>query len=492
MRRIGLALLLLFPLFLFAVYVQSTKTETFGCSNGTTPSGWTNVKNTVVCQSGKGAGGTAFDFNVADYTGLTFNYDQDVKMTLSTFDGSNEFCVFARNQNSVTNPFDGYSFCTNGSSGAGNTYIQLYNGGAQTVLENIATTFTANDVLEIKIVGTTISAYKNGAQVGTSTTDGTWQTGNPAVQFYSTTMRGSNWIATDLSTGSGNTADMQTDWENSADGTAITATIASNASHPTPPWGAVSQSANPLVGSTISISGQHIIGGSFVVDGTTYKDAAGTRGYRYDLGTNSESVRWTFPVSQAQVSVGYWFNTGLLASGFTGHSINILGTVSGTEFCVAPYVYRNNDGNDHFTVETINNLPAGGAGGDGNYVATSSGTWYWITSFYDTVGGNCKMNVYDVNLVQVGTTQTKALIASPPNTTYFEMGQNTGHAEGGLGGTYNYFDNLSIDWTLHVFPLLPAVNSNNGAMLCLGAGWKSFEGLKPPSGIVQKCKEGRY
>jgi hypothetical protein len=65
--------------------------------------------------------------------------------------------------------FQGYSFNTDGGSGALHTVITKWSAGAGADITNFATTFTTGDKLRVEIVGNTLTCYKNGVNLGSFT-----------------------------------------------------------------------------------------------------------------------------------------------------------------------------------------------------------------------------------------------------------------------------------------------------------------------------------
>lgn len=72
--------------------------------------------------------------------------------------------------------FQGYSFNTDGTTGALHTVISKWSAGSPTDIANFATTFAAGDVMRLERRGNVLTAYKNGVRLG-SVTDGTPLTG---------------------------------------------------------------------------------------------------------------------------------------------------------------------------------------------------------------------------------------------------------------------------------------------------------------------------
>lgn len=90
----------------------------------------------------------------------------------------------------------GYTFYTDGSSGAGHTEIARIDAGAPVVLLSISQTFANGDALKLGIVGTTLTAYKNGTSIGTIG-DATYSSGgNPGIECFGTATV-DNWTGSD-------------------------------------------------------------------------------------------------------------------------------------------------------------------------------------------------------------------------------------------------------------------------------------------------------
>ena len=67
--------------------------------------------------------------------------------------------------------------------GVSDTEIDYYSGGSSTVIAGpVSVTYTPGDVFKFEVVGTTLTAYKNGSSI-LSTTDSTYSTAILALTF---------------------------------------------------------------------------------------------------------------------------------------------------------------------------------------------------------------------------------------------------------------------------------------------------------------------
>lgn len=144
-----------------------------------------------------GAGSNDYSF----YNAISPGADQYSKIVLSSgFGGGIYGAVTVRASGTAEATMNSYVFITNGASGSGNSEIQKFVSGANTKLANVAATFTGGDVIEIRASGTTISVYKNGSLL-TSTTDSSLSSGKPGFGGYGAGTVFDNWEGGDYSAG---------------------------------------------------------------------------------------------------------------------------------------------------------------------------------------------------------------------------------------------------------------------------------------------------
>ena len=171
--------------------------EPFTGTNGTTPSGWTNLSNAITISSNQ-ARGSVSDICAASYTGVQFGMNQYAKAVVKAF-GGGLVGVGVRARASGTS---GYWVYADGSS-----VVVHADAGDYTPLATITQSVVANDVIELRVVGTTLRVYLNGTQIGTDLDADAIQTGYGAIQIsYSTTAR-----MDDFETG-----DLNADWSYNA------------------------------------------------------------------------------------------------------------------------------------------------------------------------------------------------------------------------------------------------------------------------------------
>ena len=136
------------------------------------------------------ATGTVSTDCAAYYSGATWGNDQSAQATLAALNGSTEYAgVTVRMSGS-----GGYGLITDGSGA--NTIFTIWTGSSVAQLgSSLGVTWVVGDVIKLGIVGTTLTAYKNGTSIGTIT-DSTFASGAPGVETYGVGAV-DDWSATD-------------------------------------------------------------------------------------------------------------------------------------------------------------------------------------------------------------------------------------------------------------------------------------------------------
>lgn len=145
--------------------------DTFA-GTGALSASWTNAVNSLTRVGGIAEVGTDGVDCYAFWNADTFNADQKSSVVLGGTEtaGSNWFGATVRASGTGAS-HQCYVVYTDGSTGAGHFELAKYVGGVYTVLANYGTTLAIGDTLELRVAGTSLSVWKNGVQVGTSSTD---------------------------------------------------------------------------------------------------------------------------------------------------------------------------------------------------------------------------------------------------------------------------------------------------------------------------------
>jgi hypothetical protein len=170
-------------------------TEAF-TGTGALSGSWTLQKNSVTCATNEGKGGTAGDDNFALWTADTFNNDQYSQVAVGSTYGTDYIELPVRG--SGTN--NDYLLYWNST---GHITISKYVSGTQTDLQDTLGSGATGDVIKIECTGTSIKAYKNGTQIGTTVTDSSLTSGSAGCGAYGTGSRFDNWEGGNVGGGGG-------------------------------------------------------------------------------------------------------------------------------------------------------------------------------------------------------------------------------------------------------------------------------------------------
>lgn len=165
--------------------------------NFTTFSNWTNEVGTFTVAGNKVSPSTfSASHAMALYTNsILLPVDQSCQMTIAANAAGAPICVVVRGQqqaNPSVNTY--YAFGVDGTSNTWSIFKVI--SGTVTTLISGSRTPALNDVIKLTVVGSVLTAFVNGVQIGT-TTDSSIATGIPGIAavFGSSQQSGSNWSA---------------------------------------------------------------------------------------------------------------------------------------------------------------------------------------------------------------------------------------------------------------------------------------------------------
>ncbi len=171
-------------------------TDDFNRADGGLGANWTSskfVSNPPQIASNKAVGGfVAGGISSAIYTGSSFTNDQYSKAVVATI-GAGDISVWVR-ATSPGNSVDGYyAEFTSG------VHVQIFKTSSQLISSVVALgTLVATDVVELRVSGTTLSAYLNGALL-VQCTDSDHASGSPGFELDITATSIDSWEGGNLS-----------------------------------------------------------------------------------------------------------------------------------------------------------------------------------------------------------------------------------------------------------------------------------------------------
>jgi hypothetical protein len=167
--------------------------------------GWTMAVSSWEIRDNK-ANTTVDADSYAFWNADSFNANQYSKAAISGMSSFAEYRGVIARAAGTGGSFRGYLVYTDGQSGAGHTSISKVTGGTSSDLKVVATTFAANDIIEIRVTGTTtttIALYKNGALVDSVTDSSSPYTdGAAGIYSYGNTPGLDNWQADNIAASS--------------------------------------------------------------------------------------------------------------------------------------------------------------------------------------------------------------------------------------------------------------------------------------------------
>ena len=147
--------------------------DNFNRANGSLGANWTNLQNAFSISSNQVAPDNA-GIDVASYTGATFGNDQTARVTVTTMaGGGNGSGPCVRLQAGAASGYAGY---IDGS----NYEILKLTAGVESVINSGGLTVSAPAIVELSVVGTTLTLTVNGVVIRVST-DSTYSSGAPGI-----------------------------------------------------------------------------------------------------------------------------------------------------------------------------------------------------------------------------------------------------------------------------------------------------------------------
>jgi hypothetical protein len=248
--------------------------------------------------------------------------------------------------------------------------------------------------------------------------------------------------------------DMLWSAENSTDGTAMSAAIMNAGTQlaaATGTWLSPIGAGGPNL--TVATAGQQGFGTrAFSVSGVNKTDASGTRGMAQahdGQNNNPYNFAWEKTSSTAKVSSFCWVKPGMPYALF--HSFTILG-LQDTAFGSGVFLNFQN-----FESAQLRLYHENTASDTTLLARVPKDVWYGAAMLYDTANNIGRIALYDTSLNQIGFSTGLRLGTSAVNFSQALVGGFGGNypTDVAYAGTKSYFDNLALDFTSQVFPLLP-------------------------------------
>lgn len=160
------------------------RTDDFNRANAATlGANWTNQTANTPSVSSNQCVATASNHHCAYWSANAFNNNQYAKAVVKAVSSGVSYCGVTVRSTGNGGTTNNYHFLTDGAGGSGHTAIGKFENNVQSFILNISTTFAVNDVIELRVSGTTVSAYKNGAFLD-SVVDTSHASGSAGVHVF--------------------------------------------------------------------------------------------------------------------------------------------------------------------------------------------------------------------------------------------------------------------------------------------------------------------
>ncbi|HSA94798.1 MAG TPA: hypothetical protein VLJ16_02020 [Acidobacteriota bacterium] len=247
--------------------------------------------------------------------------------------------------------------------------------------------------------------------------------------------------------------DVYQDMESGDDGDPLTSTIM-NASHHGPgSW--------DTAGGTLWVSSTHSrsLPGPVMTGGTTYSAGSGTRSWTFLDGYAQNFVFLTLPSAYSRVTVACYLTVGptcLFWNQFDTLAIEGISVFSVLQMqgedTAGPYLRAHSriaDGTSTFSPDKIRVV---------------AGKTYWVNLQYDGPAGKTRVAAFDPDngFLQVGSILVADSVFDAA-IQYFSCGRCDTHGDNPDCPTRSYVDDVIIDFTNGVFPLVPGILTGAGS-----------------------------
>lgn len=185
-------------------------TDTFDRGNGALGSNWVQAANTINVLTNTAVGNQPVAVNAAIYSAIEFIANQQARATVAVLNGSDFIGVTVRSSGTTiasANPSVGficYDLVENTTTlSLRKTTITTSGVQTSTVLATAVITGAVGDVLNLQVSGSTLSGFRNGALVLTSSADTSVLAGYPGIELFGNTARLNNFTSGSFPLGGG-------------------------------------------------------------------------------------------------------------------------------------------------------------------------------------------------------------------------------------------------------------------------------------------------
>jgi len=203
---------------------------------------------------------------------------------------------------------------------------------------------------------------------------------------------------------------------------------------------------------TVSSTGARALRGPVSVNGVVY-DGASTQALTVDNGHTFEEVDFKASAKHDVISFAGFITIGGTVSGYAMIDWFYIDNTSGNSWIVAPQFITECSGG--YCIQLEGSVSYGTVHGPSPkwMLPIQRNKTYWFSSKIDTPARRVYTSIFDPDNNYALIAQQEIETDGLGGTLILRMGRADNH--GGGSGSFTYVDNIIIDWTNHVYPLLP-------------------------------------
>jgi len=205
-------------------------------------------------------------------------------------------------------------------------------------------------------------------------------------------------------------------------------------------------------GLSVGATNAHALRGPVVVNGVEYSGAS-TQALILNDDAHGDYITFTATANHPIISFGGFINIGVVKN-YALNDVFYIDNTSGYPWIVAPQIIADNTCAPCVQIESaVGDSTVHGS----SKVPVTPRKTYWFSSKVDATAGRVSLSLFDPdnNYAEVYNQSIASDKWSSGSKLVLRMGRQDGHTGNSTQGTKSYMDNIIIDWTNHVYPLIP-------------------------------------
>lgn len=205
-------------------------------------------------------------------------------------------------------------------------------------------------------------------------------------------------------------------------------------------------------GLSVGPTNAHALRGPVSVNGVVYSGAS-TQALVLNDDAHGDYITFSASANHPIISFGGFINIGVVRNYALNDAFYIDNT-SGYPWIVAPQIISDDTCKTCVQIESaVGNKTVHGS----SKLPVTAGKTYWFSSKVDATAGKVYLSLFDPdnNYAEVYNQSITSDNWSSGSKLVLRMGRQDAHTGNSTQGTKSYMDNIIIDWTNHVYPLIP-------------------------------------